>query len=63
MVKPDAVAAGKVDAILAAIEEAGFKIVARRERQWGVADAAAFYPDHAQRDYFPEMSAFITSGV
>ena len=62
IVKPDAVKAANTGAILARIEQAGFRIVALRMRHLTRAEAEGFYHVHAARPFFPTLCAFMSSG-
>lgn len=62
MVKPDAVENGHMGAILAKINEAGFRIEALRMTQLSKADAEAFYAVHKERPFFGELVEYMTSG-
>ena len=62
IVKPDAVKAGNTAAILAAIEKAGFKIVAIKRLSISTAQAEGFYHVHAARPFFGELTQFMSSG-
>jgi len=62
MIKPDAVKAGRVDAIISMINDNGFTIVARKEMQFTKELAEAFYAVHKERPFFGELVEFITSG-
>jgi nucleoside-diphosphate kinase len=62
IVKPDAVAAGKAGAVLARIEQAGFRILALRMRRLTRAEAEGFYHVHRERPFFPSLCAFMSSG-
>ena len=62
MVKPDAVENGHIGAILAKINEAGFRIEALRMTQLSKADAEAFYAVHKERPFFGELVEYMTSG-
>ena len=46
MIKPDAVAAGKVDDILKIAEDAGFVVVRRQEQRMDAVRAGEFYAEH-----------------
>ena len=46
MIKPDAVAAGKVDDILKIAEDAGFVVVRRQEQVMDAVRAGEFYAEH-----------------
>ncbi len=61
IIKPDAVAAGKAQDIIKAIEERGFTIVAQRELTLDKETAEKFYGVHADKPFFGELVTFITS--
>jgi nucleoside-diphosphate kinase len=62
IIKPDAVAAGKVGVILARVEQAGFRIVALELRRLSRAEAEGFYAVHRARPFFPTLCEFMSSG-
>jgi nucleoside-diphosphate kinase len=62
IVKPDAVSKGYTGAILAEIEKAGFKLVAIKKAHISAAQAKGFYHVHAQRPFFNDLCAFMSSG-
>ena len=62
IIKPDAVAAGRSGAILAMIEEAGFRILALRMTKLTVAQARAFYAVHQARPFYEGLVKFMTEG-
>jgi len=62
IVKPDAVAGGKLGAILAQLEAAGFRIRAARLVRLSRLEAEAFYAVHRGRPFYDELVAFMTSG-
>jgi len=62
MIKPDAVKAGHIGAILQQIGTAGFQIVAMKYTQLTRAQAEKFYAVHRQRPFFDELVAFMSSG-
>lgn len=62
MIKPDAVRNGHIGAILAQINEAGFKIVAMKYTQLSAQKAGEFYAVHAQRPFYGELVEFMSSG-
>jgi nucleoside-diphosphate kinase len=62
MIKPDAVAAGNIGAILKMIEEAGFRIVALKMTKLTTERAGQFYAVHAERGFFKDLVSFMTSG-
>jgi len=62
IIKPDAVRKGYTAAILAKIEEAGFKIVSIKRMSISKAQAEGFYYVHAERGFFGELTDFMSSG-
>lgn len=62
MIKPDAVAAGHIGAILAKINEAGFRIVAMKYTHLSQASAGKFYEVHKERPFYGELVDFMSSG-
>jgi nucleoside-diphosphate kinase len=60
IVKPDAVEKRRAGAILARIEESGFRILAMRMRHLTRAEAEGFYEVHRQRPFFGELVQFMT---
>jgi nucleoside-diphosphate kinase len=62
MIKPDAVQNGHIGAILAKINEAGFRIVAMRMTRLSKESAGAFYAVHKERPFFGELVEYMTSG-
>lgn len=62
MIKPDAVRNGHIGAILAQINEAGFKIVAMKYTQLSAQKAGEFYAVHAARPFYGELVEFMSSG-
>lgn len=62
MIKPDAVQNGHIGAILAKINEAGFRIVAMRMTRLSKESAGAFYAVHKERPFFGELVDYMTSG-
>jgi nucleoside-diphosphate kinase len=62
MIKPDAVKAGHIGAILAQINEAGFRIVAMKMTQLTKDAAGNFYDVHRERPFFGELVDFMSSG-
>ncbi len=62
IIKPDAMAAGHADAIIAVIKSHGFKIVAQEKKHLSRAEVEEFYAEHKERSFFPEVVAFMTSG-
>ena len=62
MIKPCAVKNGHIGAILAKINEAGFRIVAMRMTRLSVSQAQAFYGVHSERPFFNDLVEFMSSG-
>lgn len=62
IIKPDAVAAGKAQDIIKAIEDRGFTVVAQRQLTLDKETAEKFYGVHADKPFFGELVSFITSG-
>lgn len=62
IVKPSAVAANHIGAILAKLEAAGLKIVAAKMVHLSRAEAEEFYGVHRERPFFDELVDFMISG-
>ena len=62
IIKPDAVRKGHTDAILSDIENAGFKIIARKDLTISKAQAEGFYAVHKARPFFDSLTSFMSSG-
>jgi nucleoside-diphosphate kinase len=62
IIKPDAVAAGNAGAILTRIEQEGFRIVALGLECLTREEAEGFYAVHRDRPFFPDLTAFMSSG-
>lgn len=62
MIKPDAVKAGNIGAILAKINEAGFKIIAMKLTHLTPGVAGKFYEVHKERPFYGELVEFMSSG-
>lgn len=62
IIKPDAVKAQKIGAIVAQLEANGLRIAAMRKLQLDRRLAEGFYAEHAGRGFFAELVAFMTSG-
>lgn len=62
IIKPDAVATGKIGAIVAHLEKEGFVVRAARLTRLARAEAEAFYEIHRGRPFYDELVAFMTSG-
>ena len=62
MIKPDAVKNGHIGAILAKINEAGFRIVALKLTTLSDLTAGKFYEVHKERGFYGELVSFMSSG-
>ncbi|MDQ3170529.1 MAG: nucleoside-diphosphate kinase [Acidobacteriota bacterium] len=62
IIKPDAVKAGHTGAIIARIEQAGFRIVGMRLQHLSQKEAEGFYAVHSARPFFGELTTFMSSG-
>ncbi len=62
IIKPDAVRKGDTAAILAAIEKAGFQVVAIKRVSISQTQAEGFYHVHAARPFFGDLTRFMSSG-
>ena len=62
IIKPDAVYRGVTADILVRIHQAGLTIRAIKSLRLTQVEAAAFYAVHRGRSFFPELTAFMSSG-
>ena len=62
IIKPDAVAAGNADNILAMIEKNGFTILAKKDMHLTKEQAEAFYAVHKGKPFYNELVEFVSSG-
>ncbi|MGG9972177.1 nucleoside-diphosphate kinase [Ferruginibacter sp. SUN002] len=62
MIKPDATEKGYTGAILAKINEAGFRIAAMKMIHLSEAKAGEFYAIHKERPFFGELVEFMSRG-
>jgi nucleoside-diphosphate kinase len=62
IIKPDAVSEGKAGAILAAIEQNGFRILGIKMVRLSRAQAEGFYAVHRERGFFSSLVTFMTEG-
>lgn len=62
LLKPDAVRRGLVGRIVARFEAKGLQILALEQRQIDGELADQHYAEHVDRDFYPTLRQFITSG-
>jgi nucleoside-diphosphate kinase len=62
MIKPSTVSDGVAGAILARIQEAGFRIVALKLTQLSRQQAGVFYQVHKERPFYHDLVEFMSSG-
>ena len=62
LVKPDGVERGLIGEVIGRIERRGYRIVAMDLRVLTSEVARAHYAEHAEKPFFGELVAFITSG-
>lgn len=62
LLKPDAVRRGLVGEILGRLEAKGLSLVAMELRTIDGAQADAHYAEHVERDFYPPLRTFVTSG-
>jgi nucleoside-diphosphate kinase len=62
LLKPDAVRRGLVGNILSRFEAKGLSIVALELRSIDAAQADEHYADHVEKDFYPPLRDFVTSG-
>ncbi len=62
IIKPDAVRNGSTGAILAEIDEAGFRIVAIKKETITKREAEGFYAVHRGKPFFSSLTDFMSSG-
>ena len=62
ILKPDAVRKGYSGAILAAIDNAGFQIVAIKKQTISKAEAEGFYAVHNGKVFFNDLTDYMSSG-
>lgn len=62
MIKPDAVQAGHIGAILKEINAAGFRIKAMKMTKLSMEKAGQFYEVHKERPFYGELCEFMSSG-
>lgn len=62
ILKPDAVSANNIGAILSRFEKNGLKIIAAKMLHMTTEQAKAFYAVHAHRPFFQELVTFMIEG-
>ena len=62
IIKPDATRRNLTGQINARLEAAGLRIVAQKRKQLTQGEAEAFYAVHAERPFYDDLVAFMTSG-
>ncbi len=62
MIKPDAVEAKNIGNIIQMITDAGFSIKAMKLTQLSTQQAQEFYEVHAERPFYNDLVAYMTSG-
>jgi nucleoside-diphosphate kinase len=62
LVKPDAVSRGLVGEVLRRYERKGLRIVAMDQRTVDGETADRHYAEHVERDFYPPLREFVTSG-
>ncbi|QCK16715.1 nucleoside-diphosphate kinase [Mangrovivirga cuniculi] len=63
MIKPDAVSAGNVGAIIKMIQEAGFSIKAMKMTKMSAERAGQFYEVHKERPFYNDLCEYMSSGA
>ncbi len=62
LLKPDTVRRGLVGEVLGRFEAKGLRIVALEQRTIDAATADQHYAEHVERDFYPPLREFVTSG-
>src|ERR1700754_3180533 len=62
LLKPDTVRRGLVGAVLGRFEAKGLTIVAMDQRQITAEQADRHYAEHVEKDFYPPLRDFVTSG-
>ena len=62
LLKPDTVRRGLVGEVLSRFEAKGLSIVAMEHRTIDTGQADAHYAEHVERDFYPPLRDFVTSG-
>ena len=61
IIKPDATRRNLTGRIIARFEDAGLRVVGSKRIQLSMAQAGAFYAEHAARGFYGELCAFMAS--
>ncbi len=62
IIKPDAVAKNVIGDIIRRFEENGLSVIATRMTHLSAAEAGRFYEVHAERPFYKDLCAFMSSG-
>jgi nucleoside-diphosphate kinase len=62
LLKPDTVRRGLVGEVLGRYEAKGLRVVALQQRTIDAAQADRHYAEHVERDFYPPLRDFVTSG-
>jgi len=62
LLKPDTVRRGLIGTVLDRFERRGLRIVAMEQRTIDGEHADRHYAEHVERDFYPPLRAFVTSG-
>ena len=62
ILKPDAVRRGLIGEILGRYEAKGLSVIAMEQRTIDAAQADRHYAEHVERDFYPPLREFVTSG-
>ena len=62
IIKPDAVERSKAGAILARVQEEGFRVLGLRQIQLAQRQVEGFYAVHRERPFFASLTKFMSSG-
>ncbi len=61
MIKPDALSEANAGRIISGFEDAGFRIMGARMIKLSLTQAQEFYSEHREKDFYGELTEFITS--
>lgn len=62
IIKPDAVAANKIGAVISKLEAGGLRVIASRMTRLTEDQARRFYAVHEERPFYGELVKFMTEG-